>query len=65
MAENRDENQTAADVVRKTVARHEKPFPPDVEAAWLVWSAGVGKVDSMGMALLRAAFEVARRVNQP
>jgi hypothetical protein len=32
-------------------------LPADLEAAWKAWSAGVGKVDERGMALLRAAFE--------
>jgi hypothetical protein len=58
MSEKPDPNQDAARVVAETVARTEKPLPPDVEAAWEQWSRGVGKIDARGMALLRAAFEV-------
>jgi hypothetical protein len=52
-----DPNQSAAQTVASTIAKHEKPLPADLEAAWKAWSAGVGKVDARGMALLRAAFE--------
>jgi hypothetical protein len=52
-----DDNQAAARVVGETVARHEKPLPDDLEAAWRAWSAGVGNVDVRARALLRAAFE--------
>jgi hypothetical protein len=52
-----DANQSAARVVKETADRHSKPLPADLEAAWKAWSAGVGKVDERGMALLRAAFE--------
>lgn len=52
-----DVNRAAARVVAQATAKHEKPLPADVEAAWAAWSAGVGKVDARGMALLRAAFE--------
>jgi hypothetical protein len=49
---------TAKRIVDQTIAKHEKPLPPGIEAAWVAWSRGVGKVDERGMALLRAAFEV-------
>jgi len=49
---------TAKRIVSQTIAEHEKPLPPGIEAAWEAWSRGVGKVDERGMALLRAAFEV-------
>jgi hypothetical protein len=52
-----DEVQAAVRVGNETAARHSEPLPADVEAAWAAWSAGVGKVDERGMALLRAAFE--------
>jgi hypothetical protein len=54
-----DANQSAARVVKETVAKHSEPLPADLEAAWKAWSAGVGKVDERGMALLRVAFEAA------
>src|ERR1700683_1672409 len=53
-----DENQGAAHAVSQTIAKHETPLPPGIEAAWEAWSRGVGKVDERGMALLGAAFEV-------
>jgi hypothetical protein len=53
-----DPNQVAARVVGESTAKSEKPLPADVEAAWDKWIAGVGKVDTRAMALLRAAFEV-------
>jgi hypothetical protein len=56
MAE-RDVNEAAADVIRHTLAQHEKPLPPDVEEAWRFWSASIQNVDERGMTLLRAAFE--------
>jgi hypothetical protein len=52
-----DESQSAARTVNEFAARHEAPLPADLEAAWEVWSRGLGKVDARGMALLRAAFE--------
>jgi hypothetical protein len=52
-----DANQSAARVVKETVAKHSEPLPVDLEAAWDAWSRGVGKVDARAMALLRAAFE--------
>jgi hypothetical protein len=52
-----DDNQRAASTVQETVNKHSDTLPADLEAAWAVWSAGVGKVDARGMALLRAAFE--------
>ena len=60
----RDPNQAAAEAVRETIRRHETPLPADVEAAWAAWSAGVGKVDARGMALLRAAFEAGVEVGR-
>ncbi|MDB5318879.1 MAG: hypothetical protein JWN40_510 [Phycisphaerales bacterium] len=53
-----DANETAARVVRESIAKHEDKLPADVEAAWEQWSRGVGSVDARSMALLRAAFEV-------
>jgi hypothetical protein len=52
-----DANQAAARIVKETIDRHTDALPADLEAAWEKWSAGVGKVDARGMALLRAAFE--------
>ena len=57
MFDSYDENQAAADFIRQTVAKHVQRLPPDVEAAWRAWSAGVGKLDERAMSLLRAAFE--------
>jgi hypothetical protein len=57
MPKKLDENQSAARAVETFISRHEEPLPADLEAAWAAWSAGVGKVDTRGMALLRAAFE--------
>ncbi|MEM8739557.1 MAG: hypothetical protein AAGG38_13935 [Planctomycetota bacterium] len=54
---NTDTNQDAHRVVSEATKTHEKSLPADLEAAWEAWSAGVGKVDERGMALLRAAFE--------
>ncbi|MEM9881405.1 MAG: hypothetical protein AAF800_00620 [Planctomycetota bacterium] len=54
---NLDSNTEAHRVVTEATAPHEKPLPADLEVAWAEWSAGVGKVDERGMALLRAAFE--------
>src|SRR4051794_10991193 len=54
-ARQRDENESAADVIRRTIVKHETPLPADAEQAW---AAGVQKVDARTMALLRAAFEV-------
>jgi hypothetical protein len=52
------------DVVQSTVrgageamAKHEKPLPGDLEAAWAEWSKSIQKVDARAMVLLRAAFE--------
>lgn len=53
-----DSNETAARIVAESTAKHERPLPADVEAAWREWSRGVQKVDERGMALLRAAFQV-------
>lgn len=52
-----DENQAAAKAVATIAAKHSKPLPPDLEAAWAEWSAGVASVDQRTMTLLRAAFE--------
>jgi hypothetical protein len=52
-----DANETAARVVGETIARHSKPLPADLEAAWAEWSRAIQKVDERGMTLLRAAFE--------
>lgn len=52
-----DFNTEAHRVVREATEKHEQPLPADLKAAWERWSAGVGKVDERGMALLRAAFE--------
>ena len=52
-----DANQTAARVVAESTAHTADSLPADLEAAWKAWSAGVGKVDSRAMSLLRAAFE--------
>ncbi len=53
-----DVAQTAKRIVDQTIAEHEKPLPPGIEAAWEEWSRGIGKVDARGMLLLRAAFDV-------
>jgi hypothetical protein len=52
------------DVVQSTVrgageamAKHEKPLPGDLEAAWAEWSRNLPGVDARGLVLLRAAFE--------
>jgi hypothetical protein len=52
-----DEVQAAVRAGQEIISRHEQALPADLEAAWKAWSAGVGKVDARGMALLRAAFE--------
>jgi hypothetical protein len=52
-----DINQNAARIVSETAGEPYKPLSPELEAAWKAWSAGVGKVDARGLALLRAAFE--------
>ncbi|MDP9175474.1 MAG: hypothetical protein M3O30_16655 [Planctomycetota bacterium] len=52
-----DVNQAAARIVKESTGNHSEALPTDLEAAWKAWSAGVGKVDERGMALLRAAFE--------
>lgn len=52
-----DANQAAARAVERTVARNTDKLSGDIETAWAKWSAGVGKVDERGMALLRAAFD--------
>ncbi|MGD0141419.1 MAG: hypothetical protein ABSD28_21375 [Tepidisphaeraceae bacterium] len=59
-----DANQAAARVVGETAARNSDALPPDVEAAWAKWSAGIAGVDERGWALLRAAFEVAAEAAQ-
>jgi hypothetical protein len=51
-----DANESAARVVGETIARHSKPLPADLEAAWAEWSRAIQKVDQRGMTLLRAAF---------
>ena len=51
-----DANQAAAGAVAATIAKHEMPLPREIEAAWKIWSAGVGRVDATSMALLRTAF---------
>ena len=53
--------RTAARIVKETTDKLDQPLPHDMEQAWAVWSKGVKKVDERGMALLRAAFEVAWR----
>ena len=53
-----DPNESAARAVAETLAKHERPLPTDAEAAWAEWSAGIAKVDTRTMTLLRAAFEV-------
>jgi hypothetical protein len=55
---DRDFNQNIVRALSEATAKHEKPLPPDIEAAWEEWSRGIGKVDARGVALLRAAFEV-------
>jgi len=57
MTDTPDPNQTAHQAVQQATAKAEEPLPADLEAAWKRWSAGVGKADARGMALLRAAFE--------
>jgi hypothetical protein len=52
-----DPNQSAAADVAQTAAKHEKPLPADLEAAWAEWSRAIKNVDTRGMTLLRAAFE--------
>ncbi len=52
---NPDPNANAACIVAESTPASE--VPPDVEAAWREWSAGIQKVDERGMTLLRAAFE--------
>jgi hypothetical protein len=62
-----DENQAANRAIYEAVLRYENPLPADLEAAWKEWSAGVGKIDNRGLALLRAAFEAgwgARRLTK-
>lgn len=52
-----DANQEARRIVTESTAGHEESLPAELEAAWEAWSAGLGKVDERGTALLRAAFE--------
>jgi hypothetical protein len=52
-----DANQIAARAIERTVARNTDKLSINIEATWSRWSAGVGKVDTRGMALLRAAFD--------
>jgi len=52
-----DANQAAFAAVRQAIAKHEKPLPADLEAAWTEWSRAIKNVDTRGMTLLRAAFE--------
>jgi len=60
--EKLDANQSAHRAVHNAAAAHEGQLPADMEAAWAQWSAGVGKVDERGKALLRAAFEAGYEV---
>jgi len=57
MIDNQDENQNAARIIAEITARHEKPLPPDLDAAWEEWSRGIANVDQRGRLLLKAAFE--------
>jgi hypothetical protein len=59
-----DENQSAARVVGKTIAKHSEKLPADLDAAWAAWSAGVGHVDARTMLLLKAAFEAGAEVGK-
>jgi thiamine kinase-like enzyme len=59
-----DANQSAALAVFQIIAKHEKPLPADLEAAWAQWSAGVGRVDTRTMTLMRAAFEAGAEAAQ-
>lgn len=54
---NSDFNQTAARIVGPSISRSETPASPALEAAWVEWSAGVGKMDDSALVLLKAAFE--------
>lgn len=63
----RDDNQAAADTVRRTTSKKADELPPDVEAAWQDWAGRIHGCDERTMTLLRAAFEAgadaARRVS--
>lgn len=61
--EKPDINQTAARIVNESTSKPDAK-PASLEAAWEAWSRGVGKVDSRGMALLRAAFEAGAEVGK-
>ena len=52
----RDENEDAADVVRRSTSEADDQ-PDGLEAAWADWSRRIQGVDERTMTLLRAAFE--------
>jgi len=52
----RDENEAAADVVRRATSKPDE-LPVDLEAAWADWSRRIQGVDERTRTLLRAAFE--------
>ena len=62
----RDVNEDAAEVVRRSTAQPDE-LPADLEAAWADWSGRIKGVDERTMTLLRAAFETgvaaARRIS--
>lgn len=53
----RDENEDASDVVRRTTAANDE-LPRDIEAAWSGWAARIAGLDERTRSLCRAAFEV-------
>lgn len=55
-AVDRDGNEDAAEVVRRTTAQPD-PIPEGLEAAWVAWSKRIYGVDERTLTLLRAAFE--------
>ena len=59
-----DSNANAGRIVAQTTA-DEAGQPPDLEAAWLAWSAHIQNVDERGRTLLRAAFEAGWEAGNP
>ena len=53
---NRDANEDAADVVRRSTDDPDE-LPRELEAAWEDWSRRIKGVDERTRTLLRAAFE--------
>ena len=58
-----DPNTTAARIVRDATGE-DAALPPEIEAAWARWIAGVQKVDERAKTLLRAAFEAGVEVGR-